>query len=279
MKKSTGEFENFDREKLKRSLIASGASDELANKIVEDIEINLANFTTTEDIFQYILDHLQKESSVLAARYNLKKALLQFGPTGFPFEKFVAEIFKEVKYEIQLNRIVAGWCVEHEVDIILKKNDEFSLVECKFHNEQRYRVHVQVALYTDARFHDIEKKWKSENEEVKLTHPWIITNTKFTYESLKYGSCKQMKLVSWNYPKEKSLARLIDNYGLYPITTLISLTLKQKKFLIEHGFVLCKDVKKNITLLKSAGIKGDNLNQIIKECELICDIKKTPIDL
>lgn len=278
IKKSTEELEQFDREKLRRSLLAPGASEELVNHIINYVESNLDKFRTTEDIFVYALDQLQEKNPHIAARYNIKKAILQFGPTGFPFERFVSEIFKKLKYEIKLDQIIDGWCVNHEIDIVLKKDNEFSLVECKFHNLQNYRTDVRVALYTYARFLDIEETRKQRNEQASLTSSWIVTNTKFTYEALKYGNCKQMNLISWNYPKNKNLARLIDNYGLYPITAVVSLNTHQKKVLIGHGVFFCKDAGKHEGLLKSLGISEHNLNKIVRECELICQTAKHKID-
>ncbi len=271
IKKVTGELEEFDREKFRRSLLRPGASPELAEKILADVEKNIKKFATTEDIYRYALERLLKENHVIANRYSLKKALLEFGPTGFPFEKFVAAMFAELGYETKIDQILMGWCVDHEVDIILKKNNEYSIVEAKFHNEQYYRTHVQVTLYTEARFHDVKKTWKPAHKDETLTHSWVVTNTRFTYEALKYGNCIGQKLISWDYPEDDNLAHLIDRLHLYPVTVLACLNKRQKKMLIDEGFVLCRDVNKfDKELFKRIGLRGKQVDEFIRECQATC---------
>ncbi len=273
IKKATGDFEEFDIEKFKRSLLRPGASAELANKIAEEALKKLQQFKTTEDLYRYALDQLKEENPHIAIRYNLKKALLEFGPTGYPFEKYVAEILKELNYQVLINQIVSGWCVDHEIDIIAKKENLNFMVECKFHNQQNYRTDVQVTLYTEARFHDIQKNWTPDKPGEKLDHTWVVTNTKFTYEAIKYGNCIGMKLTSWNYPKEENLAIIIDRLNLYPVTALVSLNKRQKMFFIDHGFVLCRDVGKHEDLLKKAGLNTHEAKKLVNACELACKLR------
>ena len=102
-------------------------------------------------------------------------------------------------------------------------------------------------------------------------HTWIVTNTSFTYEALKYSNCVGIKLTSWNYPKKESLSQLIVQFHLYPITAITSLTRKQKHLFIKKGFTLAKDVEKNITVLKNAGFSESEIKKLIKECTLLCD--------
>jgi hypothetical protein len=147
------------------------------------------------------------------------------------------------------------------------------MVECKFHNQQFYRTKVQVPLYTEARFHDIKKMWSPDTMQDKLMHTWIVTNTKFTYEAIKYSNCIGIQLTSWNYPKEENLAQLITKFALYPVTAIASLSKKQKFVFIENGFVLAKDIGNNIDLLKKSGMKDVEIQKLVKECKLICGIK------
>ena len=46
--------------------------------------------------------------------------------------------------------------------------------------------------------------------------------------------------------------------------------MKQKKILIEHGFVLCKDVGKYTKLLKELGLTDYKMKQVITEAEGVC---------
>ncbi len=263
-------MEVFDIEKLRRSIARPGASPESVEKIIAKAQKHLSNFRTTEDVYRFALEQLREKEPHIAARYNLKRALLEFGPTGFPFEKFVAEILKGLGYKTETNLIIKGWCVDHEIDVIAQKKNESFMVECKFHNELGLKTHIQVPLYTEARFHDIEKTWTPDSPHHKLMHTWIVTNTSFTYEAIKYSNCIGIKLTSWNYPENENLAQLIVRLELYPVTVIASLSGKQKNLFIQSGFVLAKDVESNVHVLKQAGLTDSEIELLIKECKLIC---------
>ncbi len=70
-----------------------------------------------------------------------------------------------------------------------------------------------------------------------------------------------MKITGWSYPSDNSLARLIDRFGLHPITALTSLTNKEKRELVRAGFILCRDAEKHRDLLKSFGLSEYNINK------------------
>lgn len=269
--KSSGEQEPFSVEKFQKSLRRTGASQEEINQLTDYIE-HAPDLKTTRDIYKYALNHLRKKRPAVAVRYNLKNALSQLGPSGFPFEHFIAEIFKNQGYEILIDQIVQGFCVTHEIDIILKKNNEQVMVECKFHQPRLY-ADVKVPLYIKSRFDDLEKKQSQDkNGPYHFSQAWIVTNTKFTSEALQYGICVGLKLLSWSYPEEGNLAQLIDELGFHPITALTSLSNKQKRYLIEHGFVLCKDAAKFAYLLKQLGLSDKKVNEIIKEAQGACEL-------
>jgi len=211
----------------------------LAEKIVNKIKPHLYQNIPTFEIYSTVMKELKKEQKDLVEKYNLKRAIMDLGPTGYPFEKFVAAVLKESGYQTQLNQIIAGKCVSHEIDIVAR-NDKTYSVECKFHNQPGYRTDIKVALYTYARFLDIKEKGYDV--------PWLISNTKLTEEAKIYAKCVGMRVTSWDYPEEESLRMLIDKSSLYPITALTSISRKQKENLIERGIVFCRDLasgKKN----------------------------------
>ena len=76
--------------------------------------------------------------------------------------------------------------------------------------------------------------------------------------------------MSWDYPDHNNIAHAITTYKLFPITTLTSLTLEQKRSLIKQGFVLCKDIHRYIPLLRSLIIPEDAITTIIHEAEGVC---------
>ncbi len=268
--KSSGEKEFFNIKKLEKSLKKAGIPAKkiptIAHKILEKKP------RTTHGIHTIATKILKKEIPKSADLYNLKHALLEFGPDGFPFELFVAQLFAAEGYKVQPNQIIAGKCVEHEIDVVVEKNKHHSIVEAKFHNKTNYKSDVKVALYIQARFDDIKPLWDKKHPNHTLHQAWIVTNTKFTSKAKQYAACKKLKLISWNYPHKDNLADLIQKHQLYPVTTLTSLTKKQKRTFLKKGFVLCRDAQKQKKLLTSLGLSAKRINQIIKESQALCTI-------
>jgi hypothetical protein len=187
---------------------------------------------------------------------------MELGPSGFPFEKFVGELFKHLGYSVQVGKRVQGKCVTHEIDIIAEKEDELILMECKYRNQPGITVDVKTPLYIKSRFEDVLANGLLKNTEKKFVG-WITTNAK----------CIGLNLLSWDYPYNKSLKDLIDNAGLYPLTCLISLTKQEKQWLLEKGYVLVRDIYNNVKLLKNVGIKETRLQSVFAEGLKLCGTK------
>ncbi|NOQ92973.1 MAG: ATPase, partial [Flavobacteriaceae bacterium] len=96
---------------------------------------------------------------------------------------------------------------------------------------------------------------------------WIYTNTRFTSDAIDYANCVGLKLVSWDYPPGNSLKDKINNYRLFPITTLTALTKSDKTKLLEKGFVLCKDVCDNPQILTDVGIDKKKHKKILENAK------------
>jgi len=232
--KATGKIEPFSGEKVISSLMKAGAARELAEKIVAKIKPDLYPNIPTFEIYSSVMRILKKEQKTVAEKYNLKKAIMDLGPTGYPFEKFIAGILEAHGYRTMVNQVVLGRCVSHEIDIVSQNTQKF-MIECKFHSLAGGRTDMKVALYTYARFLDIK-------ERGGFDVPWLITNTKVTQEVKTYAACVGMKVTAWDYPEGECLNELIDKSGLYPITALTSLSPDEKKGLIERGIVFCRDL-------------------------------------
>ncbi len=255
VKKFSGELVDFDTEKLKNSLRRTKAGEELIQNIITAVESKLYNGISTKEIYQMAFKMLNKSKSrPNASRYKLKKAIMELGPSGFPFEKFIAAIIKAEGYETEVGVIVQGHCVTHEVDVVVKNDHKHIMVECKYHNQQGRVNNIKIPLYIQSRFLDIEKQHKKKEGNHFTHEQWIYTNTRFSSEAIKYGECTGLKLVSWDYPHNYSLADQINKYGLYPITTLTTISKKDIHKLLEKGYVLCKDICGNPNVLTEVGI-------------------------
>ncbi|MGE0562755.1 MAG: restriction endonuclease [Flavobacteriales bacterium] len=269
--KITGEKVIFDSSKLRRSLERSGASDMVIKQTIDEVEASLYEGITTKEIYKKAFALLQKSSRPTAARYKLKKAIYELGPSGFPFEKFVAAILEHEGFQTKTDMIVKGHCVNHEVDVIAEKVEKRFMVECKFHGDQGRFCDVKIPLYIHSRFQDVEKQWrKQDGNESKFHQGWIFTNTRFTSDAIQYGNCSGLMLVGWDQPKRGSLKERIDIAGLHPITCLTTLTNYEKKKLLEKEKVLCMDLCHHPGLLTSIGINEQRHKKILDEAHELC---------
>jgi hypothetical protein len=273
VQKSSGKKQNYSELKLKRSLYRAGVPKDMVADLVEKVnERSLGKEPTTQDIHEHVYNNLKKTRRVLAAKYNLKRALGDLGPSGYPFEQFIGRLLTAKGYKATTNRIVKGKCVSHEIDVLGEKDNKHFIFECKFHNRSGYKSDVQTVLYMKARYDDIRLRWEAlETGEKKHLHKvWVVTNTSFTSEARKYAQCSGMGLMSWRAPAGHSLAELIEETGLHPITALTSLTKKQKQYIVSHDLVLCREAEHKKKVLIRAGVRGSKLERVIKEAKGIC---------
>ena len=270
--KAFGKTEEFSEQKLIQSLKRSGASNDIIENVVQEITAHLREGMSTKEIYTQAFELLKQYSAPHAARYRLKQAINDLGPSGFPFELFIAELLKGEGYETKTSVIVDGHCVKHEIDIIAEKDEHHFMIECKFHNGQGIHSDVKIPLYIQSRFLDVATKWKEmPGHNSKFHQAWIVTNTRFTGDAVSYGTCMGINLISWDYPVKFSLRDRINASGLHPLTCLISLTRHEKKFLLDSGIVLCKQLCQQPGLLKNIGIRNEQrIKTILTEGEQVC---------
>ena len=269
--KSTGEKVKFSLQKLRRSLQRSGADTTDIEHILDIVRDELYQGISTKEIYNRAFALLKKKKSVFASKYKLKKAIYELGPTGFPFEHFVAAVLKYSGYEVSVGQVVKGNCVSHEVDVIARKNGDYLVIECKFHSEEGRNCNVKVPLYIYSRYQDIKKQHQN-NKEKEPNEGWVVTNTRFTTDAIQYGTCIGLYLLSWDYPKNNSLKDRIDRLNLYPITVSTLLTNREKHFLLSRDIVLCKQLLGDVFYLDHLGISEQRKQKILKEINMLCNV-------
>ncbi len=271
--KAGGYKELWDPKKVERSLKNAKASDEAVAEVMRKLDEEVREGMPTKEIYRIAFSILRKIQRPAAAQYSLKNAIMELGPSGFPFERFFAEILKGEGYHTQVGIIVKGACVEHEVDVIAEREGERYLVEAKYHNSQNIKTDVKVALYVHSRFLDIQAQLKNSAAGIGFyNQSWIITNTSFTTQAIQYGSCVGLKMTGWNYPAGNTLQDMIQRTQTHPITSLTTLTKSQKNVIIEKGHVLCRDVIEMPYLLENIGLSVNRVEAVIKEAKYLCNI-------
>lgn len=269
--KNTGEEVWFDPMKLRQSLLRSGANESVADDITNVVCRGIVDGMTTHNIYKHAYQLLRKRSGKVAGRYKLKKAIFEMGPTGYPFERLVSQLIKSQGFSTESGIIMQGKCVQHEVDVFAKNENKVIFVECKFHNDTHKKSDVKVSLYVKSRFEDLVSKYQSSNSESLNYEGWVVTNTRFTTDATDYGSCSGLKLISWDYPKNGNLRDMIDQAGFHPITTMSSITKKEKTTLLENDVILCRQISENTELLAEMGLTERKILKVVKEANQIVE--------
>ena len=269
--KATGEKTRFSVAKLQKSLRASGANDVLVGEIVQRLMDELYPGISTKEIYNRAFAMLKKAKSVYASKYKLKKAIYELGPTGFPFERFIASILHYSGYRTKVGEVVQGTCVSHEIDVLAIKNGTLNIIECKFHSENGLNCNIKVPLYIHSRYHDVQGPLHAKKDkDYEKTSSWVVTNTRFTADALQYGKCAGLYLLSWDYPEGDGLKERIDRLGLYPITVSTLLSGREKQFLLDRNVVLYRELLKDLYYLDHLGISNGRKERIIKEMKSLC---------
>ena len=270
--KYSGETVKFSVDKLKESLKRTGADNKTINQIIKMVSAELYHGITTKEIYNRAYALLKKKKSYLASKYKLKKAIYELGPTGFPFERFVAAILKYSGYETEISKTLQGKCVSHEIDVVAHKNKHTTIIECKFHGDPALKCNVKVPLYINSRYLDVKSHWNSNHKNgTILNEGWVVTNTRFTNDAWQFGKCAGLYLLSWDYPKQNGLKDRIDRLGLYPITVSTLLTKREKQFLLNRNIVLCRELIGDHFYLDHLGVSETRKVKILNEIKLLCN--------
>jgi hypothetical protein len=277
--KADGKTEIFSRHKLEKSIRAAGADKLARGRIIRSVSSKIRPGLSTSQIHRLTFQSLKEEGAMYAAKYNLKKAIMQLGPDGFPFEEYLAALLNHHGYRSLTNLFVHGKCITHEVDIIAEKYKEniHAIVEVKFHSRPGMKTGSKDALYTYARFLDIQSYWQIKKKlgsrpAQGVLQSWLVTNTKLTSEAIRYCKCSGIKAIGWAYPdKNNCLQALIENKGLYPVTALVSLGGREKRELLKRDVVLCAQLLENKKVLRPLGLRENAIKKIIFEAEMLCN--------
>jgi hypothetical protein len=269
--KLDGEKEEFDRNQFRESLIRARVPVILIDDIYMKLEKKFSGEVSTTKIYDFVTKILKSQHKHSLPRYATKRSLLTLGPSGFPFEMFLAKIFEAKGYTTTVGAKLKGKCVPHEVDIVAKNENELLLVEVKFHNKTSFKTDTKVALYIKARWDDLKNlEFVNENGPNKMTRGMIVTNTKFTNNAKRYGHCVGMDMISFDYPKNGNLYDMMEETGLHPITCLSNLTNVQKEEIMNNGIITCSDLKKDDMVLDSIKMNKNKKRNLLDEMESVC---------
>jgi hypothetical protein len=268
IKNNAGETVEFEISKLENSLRNSGACEQSVKRVLGTVLSKCFEGITTGELYKMAFDELKKISNSVAARYSLKKALLELGPAGFYFEQWISRVFQNIGYKTETGQLIKGHSVTHEADVIAKKDDKTYWVECKFRNAEDTKISVTTPMYVLSRIKDISDiQYNLFGTKTEFTDGWLITNTYFTKDSVAFSEYYGLRLLSWDFPENKSIKNLVDQNALYPITCLTTLDGKQKQKLLEKKCILVKELFPNHNLLNVLELNQEKKSEVLKEAK------------
>lgn len=267
VKKLSGQLEPFSEDKVLSSIKRIGIPQEQQQEVLKHVNSILFDGISSSAIHNHIAEFLAKSSQpFLKSKYSLREAVMNLGPSGYPFEDYIAKILEALGYATQTRTVVSGTCITHEIDVIAQKQTVIPtriMIEAKFHNQMGLRTNVQIPMYTKARFDDCKEK-------NGFTQVWLVTNTKATIDAITYAQCIGMKIISWSYPEGEGLRDLVEKLHMYPVTSLTTLSQSYKQQLLQNDIVLCKDICEDITILNRFDLSTEQKKQIIDEVSFLC---------
>lgn len=267
--KADGEQEPFDPAKLEQSLERAGASSTVRARIAAHVSRELRPGMKTEEIYRHAFEILQRDDKTpIAARYSIKRAVFQLGPSGFPFEQFLAEVLRAHGWSTRTGVGLTGHCAPHEVDVLAEKGGRRIGIEAKFHNEPGGKTDIKDALYVHARYEDLHN---APDLASRVDEGWLVTNTSFTRNAIRYAQCSNLTLLGWDYPHGRNLLTMIEEARVHPLTCLTTLSEGEKHRLLDKRIVLCKHVSAP-HLLEEYGVKPARIPQVLEEAKALCGI-------
>lgn len=259
--KADGEREPFRPEKLEQSLEHAGASSVARARILSHVMRELREGMMTEEIYRHAFELLQRDEELpIAARYSMKRAVFALGPSGFPFEHFFAELLRAHGWKTRVDVMLMGRCATHEVDVLAEKGARRAAIEAKFHNDPGGKTDIQTALYVHARHEDLSH---SSDPSSRIDEGWLVTNTRFTQNAVRYAQCSNLTLIAWDYPRGKGLISMIEAARAHPITALTTLSESEKRRLLEKRVALARELDGH--LLAEAGVRPSSVSKILEE--------------
>lgn len=237
IRKSDGTLQSFAGEKLERALTRAQVNPRVITDILTTLPRLIRPGTSTQHIHARVLHMLESADPVGAARYNLKHAMFLLGPSGFPFEHYVARLLQAYGWKAEVSKMVPGACVQHEIDVYAERDGAIRAIEAKYRNRPSGRVDIKTALYVHARHQDL----LAYNPAVEGA---LFTNTQFTDSARAYGECVNMKMKGWNYPQDEGIAKYIEQKQLYPLTVFSRIPTHVVARLARDGIVLVSELCK-----------------------------------
>jgi hypothetical protein len=269
--KADGSLEVFDRRKVVKTALKLGACQKEANEIARKIENCFQDRIKTKQILKMVFDLLKEYRPYIKHQIDLREAIamLESKPD---FELFVGKLLEAYGYEVEMNKIIEGKCIEHEIDCIAKKNEKNIYVEVKHHMNAHSKTPLDVFLEVYSTWLDLKEGYDMGKTNIYFQEALVVCNTKITEHAAKFAKCRNIKWIAWK-SGIFSLENLIEKKKLYPITFLKILDPKTQARLVKARIIFLKElVEKDFNeLQKITNLPSRKLNNLISSAKEILE--------
>ena len=269
--------EPFDERRLVSSLVRAGTGVHTAERIASHIATTIVPGTSSKEVYGRAFALLRKEGGrPVAARYALRRALLEFGPSGHPFEDFISHLFRSEGWSVETRKLIKGKCVTHEVAFYASHaaDNTYLAAELKYHNDPGYKTDLKIALYVKSRFDDIFS-CDPAVRSCPIDRGLLVTNTKFTSEAIAYAMCAGVELLGWSFPEGENLFVRMCRARVYPITTLTGLSTAEKRLLVGQGTIAVDMLLSDRTRLDTLHLQPAKVGEVLAEARELTDLPQT----
>lgn len=268
VRKADGFSQLFDREKVVRTCMRMGASRQLALEVAEKVECRVYEGTPTAKVLQLIFRFMNKEKPGVAQLFDLRKGL-SLMVSKPEFEVFVRVLLTHHGFEVSSNQILKGRCGEHEVDAIARKEGVTYFVEAKHHLSYHALTGLDESRIARAVLEDVSEGFQMGNADSKMDNAMIVTNTRYSEHAIRYGACRGLLQIGWNFPPSRGLENMIEEKKLHPLSCLRGLRVEDRLRLADFGFVFIKQLldEDEIALARKTGLKHDTIREIMEKAQ------------
>jgi Holliday junction resolvase-like predicted endonuclease len=234
--KADGTKQPYDRHRVMRTARNYGVPEEFVIQVATDVERHLYDGIRTRDILRMIHTYARKYHPGVEGRTNVRRAIGLLGPKP-DFELYVRAVLKGSGYEVEEGRILQGWCGEHEVDAIARKDGITYFVEVKHHHNHHRVTGLDEGRIARAIVEDVQEGYKKGRNSFTIDKAMIVTNTKLSAHAKRYAACWDIKHIGWDNPEGENIASMVSNRSLCPITLLKDVNTSTRKGLVDANIV------------------------------------------
>ncbi|MGA3110769.1 MAG: restriction endonuclease [Candidatus Bathyarchaeia archaeon] len=266
MIKVDGSKQLFDKEKVVRTCLRMGASRQLALEVAQKVEIRVYEGMPTAKVLQLIFRFMRKDKPGVRYLFDLRKGLSLMGSKP-EFEVFIRVLLAHQGFEVSPNQILKGRCVEHEVDAIARKDGVTYFVEAKHHLSYHALTGLDESRIARAVLEDVSESFQLGRTDLKIDKAMIVTNTRYSEHAIKYGLCRGILQVGWNYPVNEGLESMIEQKRLHPLSCLRGLSSEDRLRLVDCGLVLIRQLlaEDQSELARKTGLKLEVVKEIMEK--------------